>query len=542
MNEARDLSERGRAAFAARVWDEAFALLSAADRAGHLEPSDLDRLATAAYLVGRDDESQDIAARSFRGWLRSGDSARAVRRAFWLGLHLLLDGDETRGQAWLARAAELLPADGGEPERGYLLTPEALHRLDEGDAAASHAISAEVLAIGERHDDLDLVALGRLGVGQALVELGEVGRGVAALDEVMVAVTTDDVSPQLAGIVYCAVIETCQRVLDVRRAREWTAALTRWCDAQPGLVPYRGQCLVHRAEIMRLHGEWSGALDEARSACGFLDGSAAAGAAYYQLAELRRLRGEFADAEDGYRAASRWVADPQPGIALLRLAQGRVDAAAAASRRALEAAHGRADRSRLLGAHAQIMLACGDVGAARAAADELRVIDEVFAAPLLHAQAEQADGACLLAEGDAATALGVLRRAWAVWQDLDAPYEAALVRVLIAQAHRLLGEPEPAEMELETAAWMFDQLGAGPDARRARALSERAAARGAGGLTRREVEVLRLVATGMTNRAVATELFLSERTVARHVSNIFTKLDVSSRSAATAYAYQHGLV
>jgi len=536
---------RGRESFGRREWADAFAALSAADRETPLEPEDLERLATAAYLAGRDDDSAEAWERAHHELVRRGDAVRAARCAGWLVFVLLNGGEFARAGGWLARARRLLD-DGRRDcaEQGHLIVPEAFQHAVAGDWPTAYAIAGRAAEIGVRFGDLDLVTLARNLQGRSLIAQGKTVEGMALLDEAMVAVMADEVSEMVAGSVYCSVIEACQEVLDLRRAQQWTSALTHWCDSQPDLVPFSGHCLVHRAEIMQLHGAWPDALEAAQQACERLmkRPQPAVGAAFYQQAELHRLRGEFTQAEEAYRQASRWGREPQPGLARLRLVQGQVDAAAAAIRRVVEAAQDRVSRPRLLPAHVEIMLAAGDVGAARTAAGELSELADELDAPLLRALAAQARGAVLLQDGDAQTALGALRSAWTAWQELEVPYEGARARVLIGLACRALGDEESAEMELDAAHWIFGRLGAVPDVARAQSLSRKAASKPAGGLTARELEVIRLVAAGKTNRTIAADLFLSEKTVARHVSNIFTKLGLSSRSAATAYAYEHDLV
>jgi DNA-binding NarL/FixJ family response regulator len=533
--------ERGRATFQQRKWGEAFALLSAAHRATPLEPPDLERLATAAFLLGRDDESRDFLTLAHQLYQGRGDAAGAARCAFWVAFGLLEQGEPARGGGWLARARRLLE-DSGEAcvEQGYLLVPQALEHVARREFAAAHAVLGDAAAIGAHFDDRDLVTLARQGQGRALIRLGRIPEGVALLDEVMVGVAGGEVSPVIAGIVYCSVLSACHEMYDWQRAQEWTAALSRWCESQPDLVPYRGQCLVRRAEVLQLRGDWPAALEEAQRACARLSqpsAQPAVGAALYQVAELHRLRGDFTAAETAYRSASQWR-KPQPGLALLRLAQGQLDTAHAAIRGALDEVPAGAGRAPLLAAGVDIALAAGDVPAAESAARELSALAQQVDAPYLRALAAQAEGSVRLSQGRPREALVGLRRAWAGWRDLDAPYQAARVRVLIASACEAQGDRDTAELEFEAARSAFDRLGAASDLARLTAPTPGGAAEL---LTARERQVLTLVASGRTNRRIAAALDISEKTVARHVSNIFRKLDVTSRAAATAFAYEHGL-
>ena len=535
--------DRGRESFRRKAWVDAFTQLSTADRDAPLALEDLELLASAAYLSGEDAASMDAWVRAHQECLQSGDPARAVRCAFWLVIGLLLRGEAAPAAGWLARGQRLADDVQGRAEEACLLLGDAVQLMFAGDAERSNAIYGRAGEIGVRFGDPDVIAMARLCEGQTAIMLGRTSDGLTLLDEAMVAVTADATSATMTGLVYCAVIETCQEIFDVRRAREWTTALSRWCESQPELVPYRGQCLVHRAEILERHGDWPDAIDEARRACERLaePPHPAVGRAFYRRGELERLCGEYDASDRSYREASRYGQSPHPGLAMLRYAQGQIDSAVTAIRQALNEAQDQVTRSSLLGAYVEIALAGNNVQAARTAADELARIAAEFGAPLLVALSDHADGAVVLSEGDASAALEPLRRACTRLQDLDAAHDVARVRVDIGRAYRALGDVDTAEMELDAARAAFERLGAAPDLARVVELTGAAAHETTAGLTPREVEVLRLVATGKTNRAIASELFLSEKTVARHVSNIFTKLGVSSRSAATAYAYQHDL-
>lgn len=535
-------SDRARSAFERQAWAEVHERLS--DAVEPLEADDLERLAVATYLIGKDDESARVWEQAYAAFLARDDPGRAAECGFWLALTQLLQGNAARGGGWLARVGRLL--EDGKLDcaaRGYLLVATGLGLWTSGDSAAAQELFIDADRIAAQFGDRDLAALAWLGQGQASVTQGETARGVALLDEAMVSVTTGEVSPIPAGIVYCGVIATCMGVFDLRRATEWTVALSDWCGAQPDLVPYRGQCLVHRSQILQIHGEWPKATTAARQACEHLSHPTphpTLGLAAYQRGELHRLRGEFDEAETAYRQAHQCGREPLPGLALLRLAEGRVDAALAGIGHALEESPDPFGRPTALAAHVDIMLAVGDVAAARTSADELCEIADAVNAPFLRAITAHADGSTLLAEGDAAGARAALRRASAAWRDLAMPYEAARTSVQTGLACRALGDFDSAAMEFDAAHDGFAQLGAEPDLGRLAELVT--TQQPAGLLTARECEVLRLVAAGKTNREIGATLVLSEHTIARHLQNIFAKLGLSSRAAATAYAYEQHLV
>jgi DNA-binding CsgD family transcriptional regulator/tetratricopeptide (TPR) repeat protein len=538
-----EIARRGRDCYQRRRWSAAFDAFSQADEIQPLTAADLWLLAWSAHLTGRDEDFARTMGRAYRAYLDEGEPLHAARCAGWLGAMLGLAGQAGQGAGWLSRAQRLIEREGVDcPERGFLILLAAFDHADAGEYDAMLSTASQAFEVAERFGDADLAAMALVLQGRARLARGETKAGLALLDEAMVSVTTDQLLPALTGLTYCNVIESCQEVYDLRRSQEWTAALTRWCDGQPDLVPYAGQCLVHRSEILQLHGDWTRAVDEAVRACDRLAGRPAIANAYYQLAEIHRLRGEFAEAEQAYRRAGASGREPQPGLALLRLAEGRVSVATAAIARALDEASDRFSRCRMLPAYAEIMLAAHDVSAAQHATDELIKIAETLAAPFLRAAAAQAQGAVSLAQGDPAGSLSRLRRAVLIWRQLDAPYEAARARVLVGLACRAVGDSDSAEMELDAACHALQHLGAVPDVDRVRSLIRASEPISVKGLTARELQVLSLVATGRTNREISSTLVISEHTVARHLQNIFSKLHVSSRTAATTFALEHSLL
>jgi DNA-binding CsgD family transcriptional regulator len=538
--------ERGREFCKRRAWADAHQVLSLADNMVPLGAEDLELLAMSAYLIARDDEYLKVLNRAYDAHLDEGASVRAARCAFWLGLRLAFRGEAGRATGWLARSRRLIECEEGDcVEEGYLLLPVAEEQLEAGNSEGAYATAADACKIGTRFGERDLVAIARHVQGRAWIQQGRVTDGLALLDEAMLEVTSGDLSPLVTGLVYCSVIDGCQQVFAVSRAREWTTALARWCDEQPEMVTFTGKCLVHRAEILQLHGAWAEALAEARRGCERFERGIdpqRPASAFYQLAEVHRLRGEFAEAEQAYRSASTWGMEPQPGLALLRLAQGRLDIAAGSIRRVVDATRQPLQLARLLPAYIEIMLETGESERARSACQELDQVIERFDTGLLGGIAAHARGALALAEGDAQKALVSLRLALQVWQQVEAPYLLARTRFLIGVACSALGDDEAAALETDSARTIFEQLGAVPDLARIVRRARDTASHQFAGLTPRELQVLRLIATGRTNKAIAAELCVSDRTVDRHVSNILTKLSLPSRAAATAYAYRHSLI
>jgi DNA-binding CsgD family transcriptional regulator len=511
-----------------------------------LEAEDLERLAISAFLTNRDEDCLRALGRAHHAYLDRGKLRAAARVAFWAGFRLAGKGEHGPAAGWFARAQRLLDREGTEcVERGYLMLSAVEEQMSAGNWGGAFKTASDAAEIGRRFSDADLTACGLHLQGRACIGRGEVGPGLALLDEAMVAVVADELSPPMAGLVYCSVIMACQQIYALDRAREWTSALGKWCRAQPELVAFTGSCLVHRAEVMQLRGEWQEAIKEVSQVCERFEKGIdpqSPAAAFYQRGEIHRLRGEYAAAEKDYRCANRFGREPQPGLALLRLAQGRKATAAAAIRRVMSATTDPMRRMQLLPAYVEIMLDAGDITEAGHACSELEKISARIGTRMAGALAAQARGAVSLSEGDANAALLTLRFAFQAWQEIEAPYERARARVLIGMACGILGDEDGAEMELTAAQATFEQLGAKLDLARPGALSTGGRLAKLHGLTSREVQVLRLLSSGKTNASIAAELFLSERTIERHLSNIFTKLDLSTRAAATAWAYEHGVI
>lgn len=550
MDEVSEALQAAREAYGRRDWPRARERFAALQASGALSAEDLYAWSDAAWWVGDVEESLAACTQAYRLHIGADRPRPAARAAIDIAILLFLRGDEALGSGWLGRAQHLLEDQLEGAEHGlllYLTEVEApLGGIAPYEGAGLEALvthAERVRKIGLRHGDPNLVAGGLLGAGRALVKAGRVAQGLAMLDEAMLAVLSDDLRPEWAGNIYCHLMSAAHELADIRRLVEWTEATARWLETMPAAVVFTGICRVHRSQVHQLRGGWAQAEREVAQACvdlAEIDVSAAA-EANYQVGEIRRLRGDLAGAEEAYRGAHRLGRDPQPGVALLRLAQARLDAASASIRAALVAESAdRLARARLCAAQVEIALAADDLVVARKACEELEDIAVTYGTTGLQVMARHARGAVLLAGGQHEEALPVLRDACRRWQDLEAPYDCARTRVLLAAAYDALGDVDAAGRELDAAAEMFGRLGAQPDARQVAALRPGRPDL-PGGLTAREAEVLVLVAGGRTNRDIAAELVLSQKTVARHLSNIFTKLDVSSRTAAAAYAYEHGL-
>lgn len=541
MVDGADALAAGWAAVRMRDWPVAYARFT--DAGGRLAvPEDLDAYAESAWWLARFDEALSCYERAYRQHVADGQPRRAAMSALMLAITCRLVGEAAASAGWMARANRVLRTAPENVEHGYLCFLEIAAAMDRGDLDQALGLAGRMQHLGRRHDDPTLSALGVLFEGRALAKLGKVGEGMALLDEAMLAATSGELRPLWTGAIYCMLLDACHELVDLRRAAAWSEAAGRWCEALPSATLFPGICRVHRAELLAVAGDWPRAEAEAARAAEQMRGIdvfAAAGG-LYEVGEIRRLRGDLAAAEEAYRAARDCGRDPQPGHALLRLAQGQTVAALASIQAALNSEQaGRLARARLLHALVEIALASSDLRTAAEAADELEETADLYASPGLRAGAGRARGTLLLAEGRPAEALAVLRASAKSWQELGAPYEAARARVLLAAAYAGVGDEDAAELERAAARVVFTRLGARPDLDR---IEQSAPGALPGGLSQREAQVLRLVAAGNSNRTVAGELHLSEKTVARHLSNIFTKLAVTSRAAATAYAFEHHLV
>jgi ATP/maltotriose-dependent transcriptional regulator MalT len=510
--------------------------------AGDLAPEDTMALATSSYLLGNVDEAVRALQAGYQDRIRNGDSLGAVRFASWLGLLLNVRGEIAVGGGWVARAQRLLETETDDVvERGYVLAHEFFQHLGRGDLARAAETAARVLETGRRFNEHDLIAQGLMMQGRMMIYFGRVPEGLALLDEAMVGLSAGEVSPIIAGMAYCSLIEACQELSDFSRAASWTSALTRWRDAQPGLVPYTGQCSLHRGQIMRLRGAYDEALAEFAQAQRRYEKEgtvAPAGMALTEQGDVLRIRGKLDEAEAAYRQAAEHGHEPQPGLALAWLARGRTTAAISAVRRLLAEAQDPVHRSWMLPAAVDVLVSAGLLDEARQDSDELTGIASAFGNSALRAMATYAAANVELASGELEDALSHARESYRLWSDVGAPYEAARARVLVARALRELGDEDSATTELAVARRAFAEVGAVPAAKEVDRLLGRARP---AGLTERELEVLRLVAEGRSNPDIARVLVLSHKTVERHLSNIFTKLDVPSRTAAAAYAHEHGL-
>lgn len=532
---ARETYERGDWAAAFDTWSD-LAL-------GELPAQDCTGLATSAHLLGRQELCISAHQRAFELHLDAGDTVAAALSATQLAMVFATDGELSLGAGWCARAERLLDElDADVVERGYVALHHMFAELGAGDISRALERAQSVLDYGRRFDDRDLLAMGLSSTGRLSLYADQVRRGLALFDEAMVAVTTGEVSPVIAGHVYCVMIEGCQEVGDLGRASAWTTALARWCEAQPGLVAFTGQCAVHRGQIMRLHGAFAEAVEEFDAAIArylATTNPTAAGLAYAERGDVLRILGDLDGADASYDRAAEQGFEPQPGLALLWLARGRTKPAVAAIRRLLAETQAPVFRTRLLAAAAEILCASGDLDAASAAAVELGTIADDFGCDALHAMAAAAHGRVTLETGDTPGALPYLRKAITLWSRLDCPYETARVRTLVGRALRALGDEESAIADFTAAQESFRTLGSAPGVAAVAELLTPGDL--PAGLTSREAEVLRLVAAGKNNAQIAGDLVLSEKTVARHLSNIFGKLEVSSRTAAAAYAFEHDL-
>jgi DNA-binding CsgD family transcriptional regulator len=537
-----DTRSAAREAYQRRDWQAARDGFAAAASVDALSADDAFAFADAAWWLGRVDESLAAGEEAYRRFLEGDRPERAAMAAIHIAVDLLLRGDGMVGSGWIRRAQRLLADRVDSAEHGYLTYLLEVEAALGGPAFDEvRTTAARITELGHRHGDVNLVALGILGQGRASVKQARVDEGLALLDEAMLAVLTEDLSPEWAGNIYCHLMSACHELGDIRRAVAWTQATTDWLETLPAAVLFTGICRVHRSQVFQATGGWDRAELEAAHVCADLEHIhvASAAEAHYQVAELRRLRGDPGGAELAYEAARARGRDPQPGLALLQLAQGEVEVAMAAITAAVASVEDPLARLRLSAAQVEIAVAAGDTDLAEAACAEVADLTGRYRSDSFVALHRTAQASCLFARGSAEAALAASRSACRSWRGLGMPYEAARAGVLTARACAALGDVDGARRELDAAGEVFERLGAVGDLAVVASLRDPAPA--PDGLTPRELEVLAEVASGRTNREIADRLVISEKTVARHLSNIFVKLGCSSRTAAAAYAYERGL-
>lgn len=539
-------------------WHDAYEILSQVDQEVALGAEDLELLSTAAFLTGHRDVSRQASMRAYQIRLNSGERRRAAVHAVRIGLDKLdtaeiaqasgcLPASLSGCSAWVAQASALLDGEEECVEHGYLLIPVAFEHLAAGNdlegLKESVRVAEQAVEIGRRFRDPELIALAGMILGRALMRSRREQDGMSVFEESVSIAVAGEVSAPIAGIVLTAAVKAAEEQWDLVRFDRFVRDLAAWCGLQQGMVQFKARSRAHEATLNRFHGRWAKALELATKASdpvvSDLDHAALADALYEQ-GEVLRLLGELGAAEDAYRRAGHIGRDPQPGLALLRMLQGDTDAAVASMARAVAETSQPLERARLRAAQVEILVEAGDLDGAGSAVRDLTEIASNRDSPFLEATGRQAKGRLLLAEGDALSALEHLREACRVWRHLDLSYEEGRARALVARSCQMLGDEDTMILEGEAAARIFAQLGAERDLTDTQEVIQRKPAQ-AQGLTSRELEVLGLVAKGLTNRDIANQLVVSVRTVDSHVSNLFTKLGVTNRAAATAYAHQHDL-
>ena len=459
--------EAANAAFARRAWREALELYRAADGASTLTPGQLRDFSETAWWCGIPDTAVALLERAYSRYLEGGEKDAAALVALELSDYEGNRRAETISAAWLGRAEKLLDTPRDSKAYGTLLLRRARDAGDSGDIKTAITTMAEALAVGERIGDKDIQALALMYQGLMRVAMGHVSEGMPLIDEATMAAVSGDLGLMTSGIVYCCTISACRDISDFRRASDWTEAAHRWCERQ-SVTGFPGVCRVHRAEITALRGSLAKAEQEARVACDELmkfQITPIAAEGFYEIGSIRLRMGDLPAAEEAFRQAHEMGRNPEPGLSLIRLAEGRPQVASAALKRAVAADPSRPGRARLLPAQVEVAIAAGDLATARAAAEELAAIAESFGTEASHACKHLARGAVLLAEGNAADADPELRRALDAWQSVDAPYEASRVRMLIGAAARALGDEDTARLELSSAKATFERIGARRDAR-----------------------------------------------------------------------------